>query len=238
LLELENISINAGTKHLFKLNQLNLEVGLVALVGRNGTGKSTFIRTLLGDNKNYSGKINWKGKSLTEISPSERAKLIAVVYSKPQIFGNHTVIEVLLLGRIPHQNIFTKITSADWEITEKILDLLNLHDFRDTPFNILSDGEKQLVMIGRALVQQTPIILLDEPGAFLDLVNRYQLAALLKRIANQENRLVIYSTHHIDLLEEYCTGILLIDKEDMKFHNNNTLFLSTIRRAFNLSANE
>lgn len=234
MLDLTNIEIRVSDRSLFTLSNLKLTGGLVALVGRNGTGKSTFLRTILGEHQNYSGEIKLNNLELSKISKSEKAKLISVVYSKPEIFGNHTVREVLLLGRLPYQNFLAKVTEQDLLEVEKNISLLELQNFADKEFSILSDGEKQLVMIGRALVQNTSVILLDEPGAFLDVVNRYKLSDVLKKIVEETNKLIIYSTHHIDLLESHCTGVLLISDNEMKLLSESNKFLPEIKRTFGI----
>jgi len=234
LLNLSNIEIRVSDRSLFNLVDLKLTKGLIALVGRNGTGKSTFLKTILGEHQNYCGEIRLNNIELSKIEKSERAKLISVVYSKPEIFGNHTVREVLLLGRLPYQNLFAKVTEKDIQVVEKIIVLLELESFIDKEFLILSDGEKQMVMIGRALVQDTQIILLDEPGAFLDVVNRYKLSDVLKKIVAETNKLIIYSTHHIDLLESHCNAVLLISEGKMIALNEPNQFLPKIKQTFGI----
>lgn len=234
MLELTNIALKAGNKKLFELSSLRLDNGLIALVGRNGSGKSTFLRMILGDHKNFSGSVLINNKKDNEITSSVRAQLISVVYTKPEIFGNHTVHEVLLLGRIPYQNIFAQINEVDLQKVKQIAALLEIEELLESNFSILSDGEKQLVMIGRALVQDTPIVLLDEPAAFLDLVNRYKLAQILKRIVSETNKLIIYSTHHVDLLDDYCKGVLLITDNQMEYLTESNLFAATIKEKFGI----
>jgi iron complex transport system ATP-binding protein len=235
LLELNDISISAGSKKLFDLEKLQLQKGVIALVGRNGSGKSTFIRTLLGEHANYKGSIKLNGKNMNEIGASEKARLISVVYSRPQIFGSHLVDDVLLLGRLPHQNLFSKANTHDLEKVNQIKILLKIDSWSDKAFQILSDGEKQLVMIGRALVQDTPVILMDEPAAFLDIVNRYELSVLLKKVADQTGKLIICSTHQLDRIESDCDGLLLIANQKMSYSNDSVEFLKTINTAFGIA---
>lgn len=234
MLELNDIVIHAGSKELFQIDKLFLKSGVVALVGRNGSGKSTFIRTLLGEHNQYSGTIKLNGKLSSEIASSEKAKLISVVYSRPQIFGNHSVSEVMSLGRLPHQNLFSKISQEDIDKVNEVKKSLKIDSWSDKSFQILSDGEKQLVMIGRALVQDTPIILMDEPAAFLDIVNRYELSVLLKKIADETGKLIICSTHQLDRIEADCEGLLLITENKMIFLNEKSEFLKVINKAFGI----
>jgi iron complex transport system ATP-binding protein len=234
LLDLQTITIKVSNRDLFGLDRLSLANGLYALVGRNGSGKSTFLRTILGEHSLYTGKIVLNGSELKSIPKSDRAKLISVVYSRPGVFGQHTVDEVLLLGRLPYQHLFAKATDKDQAAVENVKDLLDLGTFSDRTFNSLSDGEKQLVMIGRALVQDTPVLVLDEPAAFLDLVNRHRLSALLKKISADTGKLIIYSTHHIDLLEQECDGVLLIADHQMRQLTERTNFVSEIKKTFGL----
>lgn len=234
MLELTGISIHVADRELFRLDKLLLPGGLYALVGRNGAGKSTFLRTILGEHLLYSGRVSLNGNDIKTISKSERAKLISVVYSKPVIFGNHTVKEVVLLGRLPYQGFMAKVSDKDIEAVENVILLLELEGVANQRFGVLSDGEKQLVMIGRALVQDTPVLVLDEPGAFLDLVNRYKLSGILKKIALDTRKLIIYSTHHIDLLDDYCSGVLLIADNQMTMLSEPSGFSSEIKKTYGL----
>ncbi|MCG8573746.1 MAG: ABC transporter ATP-binding protein [Flavobacteriales bacterium] len=232
MLKFNNIEINVGSRRLFRLDSLELERGLIALVGRNGCGKSTFIRSLLKEHGDYKGNITLNGRLLTDFSKSELATQIAVVYTRTELFGNHSVRDVILLGRLPHQGILSRFSKEDLGSVEKVANQLEIGHLLDAAFQRLSDGEKQLVMIARALVQDTPLILMDEPGAYLDLVNRVKLVRLLKDVADDSQKLIIFSTHHIDLLDQNCDGALLITNEQMSFIQAD--LQTQIKNAFNL----
>ncbi len=234
MLEFSKVEIKLKQRMLIEINQLNLTIGLVALVGRNGAGKSTLLRTIIGLNQNYNGKIKVEGVDLKELNRTALAKQIAIVYTKPQIFGNHTTAEVLALGRLPHQNSFAKLTANDNEIIQEIADLLDLTAYLNRPFMELSDGEKQLIMIGRALVQESQILLLDEPSAFLDLVNRHKMMEVLQKIAKKTQKLILFSTHQVAQLENKCDQVLLIDNKRLVQLEKPSEFTEKIYKSFGL----
>ena len=236
MLKIDNLALRVGERTLFTLGHLDLHSGIVALVGRNGSGKSTFIRTVLGEHNDYDGRIEINGRALHAWQKKDVSKEIAVVYSKPQLFGNHTVRDVLLLGRLPYQGMFATISESDELVVFRIAELLDIVQLLDQPFQILSDGEKQLVMIGRALVQDTPVLLMDEPGAFLDIVNRYRLVELMNKIAQESNKLILFSTHHIDLLSACCYKVLLIENGEVMQLDDTEHFEKQIKEVFSIQA--
>lgn len=235
MLEIKNISLTVDDKVLFKTEAINLNSGLYALVGRNGSGKSTFIKTILGQNFCNVGEILIKQKNIKEFQHAEIAKLVAVVYAKGSIFGNLTGKDVLMLGRIPHQTPFSILSNQDQKIIDDIIALMNLATIVDKEYQILSDGEKQLIMIGRALVQDTPIILLDEPAAFLDIVNHFELIKLLNKLVRETNKLIIYSTHQIQNIDEDCDGVLMISNNKLTLLNQKGNFKNSIEKNFGIA---
>ena len=231
MISIQNIALFLGNeKPKLKVNNLELKSGLWALVGRNGAGKSTFLNALSGVNTNFEGEILINDKPQKSISTQQMAKTIAVVFSKTELFGNHTGLDVLYLGRIPYQGVFSKITKADKEKVTEIIELLSLKLLINKPFSVLSDGEKQLIMIGRALVQDTELILLDEPTAFLDVVNRKKIVKLLAKVSHE--KLIIFSTHNIDLIEEFCGGMLLIQNDKLTSESNTNRFKTQLETLF------
>ncbi|MFT5822815.1 MAG: iron complex transport system ATP-binding protein [Crocinitomix sp.] len=234
MLAFNQLKIAAGARHLFAVDRLQLQSGIVALVGRNGTGKSTFLKTIIGLHHDFSGEILVDNKSIESYRQADLAKEIAIVYSKSSIFGSHTGRDVLMLGRLPYQNAFAKETAADREQVSQIIDLLQLEKFIDQEFSVLSDGEKQLIMIGRAVVQDTKIILLDEPAAFLDLVNRHKLMQVLQGIARSSEKLILFSTHQMDILPKVCQAVLLIDQNELRLIEDPKTFIPTIYKSFGM----
>ncbi len=220
---------------LFKAEDIELEAGIVALVGRNGAGKSTLFKTIMGLHALQEGRIDIEGKDIRTHRRDELAKKVAIVFSKSTVFGNHTGRDLLYLGRLPYQNMFSKRTAVDNQIVDQIIELLDLSDFVDREFMQMSDGEKQLMMIGRAMAQDTPIILLDEPNAFLDLVNRHRVMKVLQKIGNEARKLVLFSTHEIDFLPQICQSVLLIEEGNLLQIKEKDQFISKIHTSFGLA---
>ncbi|MBK9193030.1 MAG: ABC transporter ATP-binding protein [Crocinitomicaceae bacterium] len=150
------------------------------------------------------------------------------------MFGNHSVKEVLMLGRLPHMNMFSIPSNEDELLADKTAQQLKITHFLKTSFAVLSDGEKQLVMIGRALMQNTPLVLMDEPAAYLDIVNRYELSLLLKRIADETGKLIICSTHQMERLEHDSDGMLIIADQKMKLYSDKSEFKNVVHQSFGI----
>jgi len=232
VLRFDDFILSAGERVLFKLPHLHLYHGAVALVGRNGSGKSTFIRAILGEHNDYHGRIQIQERALHGYKKEELAKLVAVVYTRPHLFGNHTVSDVLMLGRLPYQGMWSLVSESDRLVVYRVAAQLEIEHLLNRTFVTLSDGEKQLVMIGRALVQDTPILLMDEPAAFLDIVHRHKLVSVMKSIISEGNKLVVFSTHHTDFLGEFCYNVLIIDNGEMSVFHEPLNFERDIQRTF------
>lgn len=216
MLRFKDMDIQINGRSLVRTKSMELGSGIIALVGSNGSGKSTFIRTILGRHAEYKGEISLFEEPIGSIDKNELAKLIAVVFSQGNVFGDIKVRNVLGMGRLPYLNHFAQEKEKDIEIIDKVVGLLELENLLEKNFNHLSDGQRQLVMIGRALVQDTPFILLDEPGAFLDVVNKHKVMTALRKIANEQEKIILFSTHSFNFLDQICDRVLLIDKGDVK----------------------
>lgn len=190
---------------------------LTVLLGTNGAGKSTLLRTLAGLQPPLAGDIFWEGNSLASLTPEERAKRLSIVLTVRPETGNLTVREVVALGRLPHrQGLWgSRNAAADAEAVERAMRLTTTSAWSERPVSRLSDGERQRVFIAKALAQETPLILLDEPTAFLDYPSRVQFFNLLKRLTNEMDKTVLLSSHDVELAAAHADRILLLSKESL-----------------------
>ena len=177
---------------------LSLEQGkLVALLGQNGAGKSTLLRALTCDERPQAGTIEVNGRNLTEMSQKDRSRLIGLVSTERIQAGALTVTELVGLGRQPHTGFLGRLDDEDREIVRQAMADAGILDKADEYMASLSDGERQKAMIARALAQQTPIIILDEPTAFLDVASRIETMRLLQTLAHDRGKAVLLSSHDI-----------------------------------------
>lgn len=190
---------------------------LTVLLGTNGAGKSTLLRTLAGLQPPLAGDIFWEGNSLASLTPEERAKRLSIVLTVRPETGNLTVREVVALGRLPHrQGLWgSRNAATDAEAVERAMRLTTTSAWSERPVSRLSDGERQRVFIAKALAQETPLILLDEPTAFLDYPSRVQFFNLLKRLTNEMGKTVLLSSHDVELAAAHADRILLLSKESL-----------------------
>lgn len=183
---------------------------LTALIGRNGSGKSTLLRAIAGLNSHYSGRILLDGKEVASLSPAMLARLIAFVSTKSIRVANLRCEHLVAMGRAPYTNWIGRMQPADKEIVDRSLRLVGMADYASRTLDTMSDGECQRIMIARALAQDTPIVLLDEPTSFLDLPNRYELCTLLATLAHQEGKTILFSTHELDIALKMTDSITLV----------------------------
>ena len=189
-----------GKQQVTLLSGLNLclEKGkLVALLGQNGAGKSTLLRAITADEHPLEGTILVNGKNLLEMSQKERSRLIGLVSTERIQAGALTVTELVGLGRQPHTGFLGRLDDEDHEIVRQAMADAGIIDKAGEYMASLSDGERQKAMIARALAQQTPIIILDEPTAFLDVASRIETMRLLKTLAHDRGKAVLLSSHDI-----------------------------------------
>ena len=175
MIELHDLSIGYGDRTLLSEVEATIEKGkLTALIGRNGTGKSTLLRAIAGLNRRYSGRILLDGRPAADTRTAEMARTLAFVTTERTRIANLKCEDVVAIGRAPYTNWIGRMQKADTEIVMRSLASVGMEDYAERTMDRMSDGECQRIMIARALAQDTPIILLDEPTSFLDMPNRYE----------------------------------------------------------------
>lgn len=197
----------------------NLDIALYAgeltcLLGANGAGKSTLLRTLSGTQTPLSGEVYINGTPIKEISRHRLSQTIGVVLTDKTAIGGLTVREVVALGRQPHTGFFGRLSSHDNQVINQSLEACGIMHKQSSYMASLSDGERQKVMIAKALAQECSIVLLDEPTAFLDIVSRIEVMALLHNIATQHHRAILLSTHDIEQALVLSDRLWLLSREN------------------------
>ncbi len=216
LVELRDFSVGYGNRMLVDGANAAFDSGtLTSLIGRNGSGKSTLLRAIAGLNPNYSGSIVIDGDSCLIRNPA-RARKLAFVNTLRVRVANMTCRDVVALGRAPYTDWIGRLTESDEQIVADSLRAVGMEQFGSRTLDRMSDGECQRIMIARALAQDTPVILLDEPTSFLDLPNRYQLMKLLSSLAHERGKCVILSTHELDIAMSTSDRIALIDSQRLE----------------------
>ena len=215
-LTISNVTIGYrnGKRTISVVDEINASLHgceLVALIGKNGAGKSTLLRTLSAFQKPLSGTIECDGKNMTEMQVSDVAKELAVVLTANES-APLTVRELVTLGRTPYTNFLGRTTEKDDRIVEYAMDTMAVRQFENRLVTTLSDGERQKCMIAKALAQETSIILLDEPTAFLDAENRRTVLHCLKRLCSMEAHApaVIFSTHELHEAKAVCNKVIAL----------------------------
>ena len=183
----------------------------VCLLGPNGAGKSTLLRTLAGLQKPLAGTVILEGRDLYGMTSQERARNVAVVLTDRISPGLLTGWGLVALGRTPHTGFLGTLSPADERAVQEAVEAVGATALADRPVVELSDGERQKLMIARALAQETPLILLDEPTAFLDAARRVEILTLLRDLAHDVGRAVIVSTHEVHLALELADSLWLMD---------------------------
>lgn len=200
-----------GKSITYPLN-LSLQRGtLTALIGTNGCGKSTLIRTLSGLQKPLKGKVLIKNDNVTSLSGNRRARLISHVLTDSHYLRSITVRDMVGMGRFPYTNFSGKLTAKDSEVVEQSMLQVNVAHKADQSLYSLSDGERQRTMIAKALAQDTPIIFLDEPTSFLDMRNKIDILCLLHKLASERDKTILLSTHDIDIALQVADVIWLME---------------------------
>ena len=188
---------------------------LTCLLGANGAGKSTLLKTLSAFLEPLGGDIWIQGKRLADYSDKELATVIGVVLTEKCHLRNMTVNELIGMGRSPYTGFWGVLSKKDQQIVDDAISLVRIEVLRNRMVHTLSDGERQKVMIAKALAQQTPIILMDEPSAFLDFPSKVELMLLLQKLAHEQGKAILLSTHDVGIALKMADTLWLMCDDRM-----------------------
>jgi iron complex transport system ATP-binding protein len=197
LIEIAGLSAGYHDKILFENLHLRIDPGtLVCFMGPNGAGKSTLIRTLSGIQPPLKGEVNYQGET---IASTRMNSIVSLVLTDPVIAPYMTVFDLVTFGRYPYLDWRLKLSEDDHRIIEEAIAQVGISSLRQRRLFELSDGQRQMAMIARAIAQDTPVMILDEPTAHLDLNNRVEIMKLLKELTRRTGKGVLMATHELDL---------------------------------------
>lgn len=172
---------------------------MVALIGGNGIGKSTLLRTIAGFQPWFSGKIHIDNRDLKELNARELSRVMSFVSTENIRVPNLSVFDLVAYGRFPYTNWIGMLSDRDRRVVEEAIEKVGLQGFEHRPVSQISDGERQRAMIARAVAQDTPVIILDEPTAYLDVSNKYEIFHLLQVLAGEKKKTIVLSTHDLNI---------------------------------------
>jgi iron complex transport system ATP-binding protein len=211
-----NIGYNSkkGTTTIATNLNLNLVSGkLIALIGANGIGKSTLLRTITGIQKPLSGNVFLNDKNISDFKPLDLAQNLSLVLTEKLPPSNLSVFELVALGRQPYTNWVGTLTQNDTENVHQAMKLTQIEHLTSKRHFEISDGQLQKVLIARALAQDTPLIILDEPTTHLDLLHKVSLFKLLKKLTQETQKCILFSTHDIDLAIQLSDEMIIMTPE-------------------------
>ena len=214
MIEIRDLTTGYGEKVVTEHINAQLEHGeLVCLLGANGIGKSTLLRTLCGFLKPLKGDICIEGKTMKDIRPSRLGRMVGVVLTERIDAEHMTVKDIVAMGRNPYTGFWGNLNEGDNKLVLAAMQQVGIESFKDRMIQTLSDGERQKVLIAKALAQQTPIIILDEPTAFLDYASKIETLRLLQRLAHNTGKIIFMSTHDVEMALQLSDKLWLMDKD-------------------------
>ncbi len=220
ILETKTLDIGYRTKKGDFITSKNINIQLktthlIALVGKNGVGKSTLLRTLTHLQPALHGQVLLHNKPINQYTALQLATQISLVLTDSLPESNLTVYELIALGRQPYTNWLDKQNATDIQKINEAIEMLQLHDLIHKKHTEISDGQLQKVLLARTLAQDTPLIILDEPTTHLDISHNVSLLKSLKKLAHENNKCILYSTHDIDLAIQLADEIIVITEEQV-----------------------
>ena len=220
MLEIQNLTLGYGKNILLRNISAQASPGeLIAIAGRNGSGKSTLIRAMAGLQKPLAGRILTDGLDIGSLPRETAARKVSIVNTDRVRIPWLKCRDLVALGRAPWTGWTGRLSDRDEEAVNKALESTGMTDFAMRSMDSMSDGECQRIMIARALAQDTPLMVLDEPTAFLDLPGRHQITELLARLAAEKGKTVIFSTHDIGIALQRADRFWILDRDGLIVRN-------------------
>ncbi len=211
----ENVGVGYGESVLISGIDLEVEKGeILGLVGPNGAGKSTILKTAAGLLEPVSGRILLKGKTLSEIRRNERAKIMSVMLTGKINLRYETCYDVIRVGRFQYTDVFGRLSEKDRKAIDDAIELIGIGELKNREFGRLSDGQRQRVLLARAIVSEPELLIMDEPTTFLDMGYKTEFFDVLKNYVKSRNASVIISMHEIELVRKVADRIVCITKDN------------------------
>lgn len=218
VISLSQLSVGYSSSHPV-ISDINLELKsgqLACLIGENGIGKSTLLKTLTGFLPKLNGSLLLDNRDIESFSQRELARQVSIVLTQKPDVQNLTIEEIIGLGRSPYTGFFGRLRAEDRKVVDDAIATMGIEKLRGRMIQTLSDGERQKVMIAKALAQETPVILLDEPTAFLDFPSKAETFQSLQRMAHERDKLILLSTHDLELVVRFSDSLLEVKAGTLK----------------------
>ena len=218
IISLSQLSVGYTLSHPV-ISDIDLELKsgqLSCLIGENGIGKSTLLKTLTGFLPKLKGSVLFDNRDITSFSQRELARQVSIVLTQKPDVQNLTIEEIIGLGRSPYTGFFGRLRIDDRMVVNDAIATMGIEKLRGRMIQALSDGERQKVMIAKALAQETPVILLDEPTAFLDFPSKAETFQSLQRMAHERDKLILLSTHDLELAVRFADSLLEVKEGTLK----------------------
>ncbi len=218
VISLSQLSVGYTPSHPV-ISDINLELKsgqLACLIGENGIGKSTLLKTLTGFLPKLNGSLLLDNRDIESFSQRELARQVSIVLTQKPDVQNLTIEEIIGLGRSPYTGFFGRLRAEDRKVVDDAIATMGIEKLRGRMIQTLSDGERQKVMIAKALAQETPVILLDEPTAFLDFPSKAETFQSLLRMAHERDKLILLSTHDLELAVRFADSLLEVKKGSLQ----------------------
>jgi iron complex transport system ATP-binding protein len=213
ILSLQNLNVGYD-KPLLKNVSVDFQSGnVIGIIGNNGKGKTTLLKNISGLLQPMGGQILFDQKNIFELMATERSRMISLSFASNHVSFPISVFELVSMGRYPYNNHWAGLSNEDKEIISNALDVAGIKYQQNNFVTSLSDGERQKAFIAKTISQQTPVSLFDEPTAFLDYASKKHFFQSMKKIATEQSRIVVISSHDIDFLTAYADELFMI-KED------------------------